>query len=64
MGSTSWFAQRLWFALVPELTVSDLKQSLRFYGEVLDFKIEFERTRTLGLPRTGGSGPCPAMRCD
>lgn len=30
-------------ALVPELIVSDLKQSLRFYCEVLGFRIEYER---------------------
>ncbi len=30
-------------ALVPELIVSDLGQSLRFYCEVLGFKVEYDR---------------------
>ena len=30
-------------ALVPELIVSDLTQSLRFYCEVLGFNVEYER---------------------
>ncbi|MHC2144623.1 bleomycin resistance protein [Pseudomonas sp. 210_17 TE3656] len=30
-------------ALVPELIVSDLRQSLRFYCDVLGFKVEYDR---------------------
>jgi len=30
-------------ALVPELIVSDLKRSLRFYCDVLGFKLEYDR---------------------
>jgi len=29
--------------LVPELIVSDIKKSLKFYCKVLDFKVEYER---------------------
>ena len=31
-------------SLVPELTVTNLKESLRFYLEVLGFRLEYERT--------------------
>lgn len=30
-------------ALIPELSVSDIEQSLNFYSEILLFKIEYKR---------------------
>ena len=35
-------------ALIPELIVSDLQQSLQFYHDILGFKIEYGKPVTIG----------------
>ena len=36
-------------SLIPELTVSDIEQTRRFYVDVLQFKVEYERVEDLFL---------------